>query len=161
MTPPRRTGNMKLSCLVVAAAVGAVGILNAQDVDVKSKSKTRVFVEDGKTMTVTGCVQRSAEGFSLTNVAGAEGALRSYILAVYENDDDGYEDLEKHVGHRVEITGKAADKGDGKLKVETKSEVKDKGDTKKVESKSEVKGDLATLPFLGVKSLRMIATACP
>jgi hypothetical protein len=72
-------------------------------------------------------------------------------------DDDSLDDIDKHVGHRVEITGKAADQGKGKIKVETKTE----GTTGKTESKSEVKGDLKGLPFLGVKSLKMIATVCP
>jgi hypothetical protein len=53
----------------------------------------------------------------------------------------------------MEIKGKAADKGDGRLKIETES--------KKTESRSEVKGDLDGLPFLGVKSSRMLATVCP
>ena len=58
--------------------------------------------------------------------------------------------------------GLAADKGKGKIKVETKNETKtDEGDKAKTESRSEVKGDLKGLPFLGVKTLRMIASVCP
>jgi hypothetical protein len=144
---------MKLGHVALAMLLGAVGVAAAQD-----KGETKVSVEDGKTITVTGCVARGDDGtFTLTNVAGKDGVLGSYILA---DADKG--DLEKHVGHRVEVTGKAADKGKGKIKVETKNETKtDDGDKAKTESKSEVKGDLKGLPFLGVKSLRMLATVCP
>jgi hypothetical protein len=138
-------------CAVVLAA--GLADVHAQDV----KSKTKVSVEDGKNITVTGCVQRDPDGgFLLTNVAGKDGARGSYLLVA----DD--EDLGKHLGHRVEVSGKAADQGKGKIAVETKNEVKTTdGDKKKTESKSEVKGDLAGLPYLGVKSVRTIATVCP
>ena len=92
----------------------------------------------------------------LTNTvkaAGKDGATGSYILASLKGDDDEFDDLKDHVGHRVEVKGKAADKGDGRIKVET--------DSGKTETKSEMKGDLSGLPFLGVKSMRMIASVCP
>ena len=149
---------MKLGLTVAAVAVCAAG-LAAQDA---RNTRTKISVEDGKTITVTGCVQRSHEGYTLTNVAGKAGALGSYILAGDGDDDLDEHDLDDHVGHRVEITGKAADKGDGKIRVETTNEGRaDDGDKRKVESTSEVKGDLEGLPYLGVKSLRMIATVCP
>jgi hypothetical protein len=143
---------MKL-CYTALAFVLAGGLVAAQDVE---KSKTKVKVDDGKTITVTGCVARTPEGgYSLTNVTGKDGALSSYTLSAADNDElDG---IDKHIGHRVEITGKAADQGKGKLKVETTT----KGTSGKTESKSEVKGDLKGLPYLGVKSYRMIASVCP
>jgi hypothetical protein len=114
-----------------------------------------VVVEDGKEMTITGCVARNADGgFMLTHAAGKEGIVGSYILALLDGgDSDELEDLKDHVGHRVEIKGKAADRGNGKIKVQTENG--------KTEAKSEVKGDLAGLPFLGVKSARMLASVCP
>jgi len=150
---------MKLGFFALAALL-LCGSAVAQDGDHKSKS--RVIVEDGKTMTVTGCLERSRDGsgYTLTNAAGKDGAIGSYLLAM-SNDEKDLDDLDKHVGHRVEISGKAADQGNGKIKVETTNEVR-KGDGKaKTESKSEVKGDLSGLPYLGIKSLRMIATVCP
>jgi len=151
---------MKLGFLFAAALLTG-GFADAQD---GNKSKTRIIVEDGKLITVTGCVQRSAEGgYTLTNVAGKDGVVGSYILALVDDDDDDeLEDLEKHVGHRVEISGKAADRGDGRIKVETENEVKKAdGGKAKTESKTEVKGDLIGLPFLGIKSSRMVASVCP
>jgi hypothetical protein len=140
----------------LAALVLACGIVAAQEV--KEKSTTKVSVEDGKNVMLTGCVQRNADGgFTLTNVAGKEGTFGSYLLAA-EDDDD----VAKHVGHRVEINGKAADRGKGKITVETKNEKRvGDGDKTKTESKSEVKGDLRGLPYLGVKEIRMIASVCP
>ena len=144
---------MKLAYVAVAVVL-AGGLVMAQDID--KKSKTKIKVDDGKTVTVTGCVERSPEGgFTLTNVAGKDGAVGSYMLA--GTDDNDLDDLGKHVGHRVEVTGKAADQGKGKIKVESKTE----GTSGKTESKSEVKGDLKGLPYLGVKSFRMIASVCP
>jgi hypothetical protein len=138
-----------------AAVMLAGGIAAAQDI--QHKSQTKISVEDGKNVTVTGCVTRGADGgFALTNVAGKEGPLGSYLLAA-----DG-EDLDKHLGHRVEISGKAVDKGKGRIKIETKNETRH-GDGEKTttESKGEVKGDLKGLPYLGIKSMRMIASVCP
>jgi hypothetical protein len=137
-------------------AMLAAGAMTAAQ-DLERKTQTKISVEDGKTITVTGCVHRNSDGgFTLTNVAGKDGALGSYLLA---NDED---DLDKHVGHRVEITGKAADLGKAKVTVRTKNETKvGDGDKSKTESKSELKGDLPELPYLGVKSMRMIASVCP
>ena len=144
---------MKLGHIALAVVL-AGGIAAAQDVD---KAKTKVKVQDGKDLTVTGCVERAPEGgFMLTNVANKEGVLGSYLLASAEGHD-AYDDMDKHVGHRVEIDGRAADKGKGKITVETKTE----GTSGKTEAKSEVKGDLKGLPYLGVKSVKMIATVCP
>jgi hypothetical protein len=135
-------------------ALSATALVSAQDVE--RKSKTKITVEDGKDVTLTGCVARSAEGgFVLTHAAGKEGAAGTYVLAADEGD------LEDHVGHRVEVKGKAADKGDGKVKIESKSQVESGGDTRKRESKTSVEGDLQGLPFLGVKSIKTLATVCP
>jgi hypothetical protein len=146
--------NMKL-CYTALAVVLASGMVIAQDAD--QKSKTKVKVDDGKATTVTGCVERTGDGeYRLTNVANKkDGALGSYLLAA--TDDNDLDDLHKHVGERVEIEGKAADQGKGKLKVESKAE----GTSGKTESKSEIKGDLTGLPYLGVKSFRVIASVCP
>ena len=137
-------------------ALGVTGAMaSAQEID--RKSKTKITVEDGKSVTLTGCVTRAADGsFVLSHAAGKDGALGTYILAARDEDD-----LEDRVGYRVEIKGKAADRGSGKVKIESKSEVEAGGDTRKRESKTQVEGDLQGLPFLGVKSIRTIATVCP
>ena len=132
--------------VAIAIAVLSSSVAAAQ----QSKAKTKVEVKDGKTITVTGCVQRSTEGdgFVLTNVTGESGVMNSYHLVEVDNDD-----IDDHIGHRVEVTGKAADRDKGKVAVRTK--------TDKTESKSEIKGDLRGLPFLDVKSFKMLASVCP
>ena len=149
-----------LVCAVLVSVVGVGAVAVAQDAGKDTKSKTRITVEDGKDVTLTGCVSRSHEGdFMLRYAAGKEGAEGGYLLVA---KGDELDDLKDHVGHRVEIKGKAADRGDGRLKIETESEVRNsEGDRKKRESTTNVEGDLAGLPYLGVKSVRMLASVCP
>ena len=146
---------MKFIGAVALSAACAVG-LNAQTTEQTRKSK--ITVKDGKEVTVTGCVQPTASGtgFMLTDAADKSGRVHSYMLV----SDDA--DLSKHVGHRVEIKGKATDRGDAKIKTESETKTKvEHGDDKETHGKTELKGDLSGLPFLGVKEVRMIAAACP
>ena len=136
------------------AACCSVGIAQAG----QTESKSKVTVKDGKDVSVTGCVEPTASGtgFMLTHVADKSGTMHNYMLV----SEDG--DLAKHVGHRMQLDGKVTDKGDGKIKVETKTKMKvEDGDDKETKSKSEVKGDMDGMRFLGVKSMKMIAASCP
>lgn len=144
---------MKLIGFAAALALAGSVALTAQ-----TESKSKVEVKEGKDVTVTGCIAKSASGtgYMLTHVADKQGMMHDYILAASE------EDYSKHVGHRVTIEGKVADKGDGKVKVETKTKTKvANGDDKEVKTKSEMHGDMDGMRFLGVKSLKMIAGSCP
>jgi hypothetical protein len=138
------------SALALACSVG----LAAQTATVKSESK--VDVKDGKEVTVTGCVARSASGtaFLLNNVEGKGVESKSYILLG--------DDLDAHVGHFIEIKGKASNIGDdGKVEVKTKTKVeRDDADDKKTETKTTMEGDLTGVPYLGVKSVKMIRNSC-
>jgi hypothetical protein len=135
--------------LVCAAAVGA------QTQTESRETKSKIAVKGGKEIQVTGCVEPTSNGFMLTKAADKAGALHSYMLV---SDDV---DLSKHVGHLVQITGNATDRGDATVKTETKTKTKvENGDDKETVSKSEVRGDLAGLPFIGVKSVKMVAGAC-
>ena len=145
---------MKLMVAACLAACCAVGVA-AQTTEQTTKSK--LSVKDGKDVTVTGCVEpiASGTGYMLTNVADKRGALHSYMLV---SDDV---DLTKHVGQRVEIKGKATDRGDAKIETETKTKTNaEHGDQRETHQKSEISGDLSGLPFLGVKSVKLIAGAC-
>ena len=138
-------------CLSAACAVG----LSAQTSERTTKSK--ISVKDGKDVTVTGCVERMASGtgLMLTDAADKTGRVHSYMLV---SDD---EDLSKHVGHRVEIKGKAADRGDAKIETESDTKTRvEHGDDKETHGKTKLKGDLSGLPFLGVRSVKMIAAVC-
>ena len=138
------------SALALACSVG----LAAQTATVKSE--TKVEVKDGKEVTVTGCVARSASGtaYLLNNVEGKGVNSKSYILVG--------DDLDAHVGHLIEIKGKASNIGDdGKVEVKTKTKIeRDDADDKKTETKTTMEGDLEGIPYLGVKSVKMIRDTC-
>jgi len=138
-------------CVSAACAVG----VGAQTSEQTTKSK--ISVKDGKEVTVTGCVEPMASntGYMLTDAADKAGRVHSYMLV---SDDV---DLAKHVGHRVEIKGKAADRGDAKIETESETKTRvEHGDDKETHGKTELKGDLSGLPFLGVRSVKMIAAVC-
>jgi len=144
---------MKLIGIASALALAGSVVLGAQ-----TETKSKVTVKEGQDVTVTGCIEPNASGtgYMLTHVADKKGEMHDYMLA------SGEDDFSKHVGHRVTIEGKVADKGDGKVKVETKTKTKvENGDDKETHSKSEMRGDMDGMRFLGAKSVKMIAAACP
>ena len=60
-----------MSRLIYAGLIALVSASAVSAQDVERKSKTKITVEDGKDVTVTGCVARGADGnFHLTNAAG-------------------------------------------------------------------------------------------
>jgi hypothetical protein len=146
------------------AIVGAAAVpLGAAGQSEKVKTETKLEVKDGKDVTLTGCLERSPASsgettqYRLTNVADKKNELHSYLLVGGDNGD-----LQSHVGHMVEIKGKAADHEDGKVKVKTKTTVdREDADDVNTESKSELKGDLIGLPLLGVRDVKMIRPTCP
>jgi hypothetical protein len=141
----------------IGAAALSGGLLYAQSADTRTKSQTKIEVKEGRDVTVTGCVSKDAgpSGYILENVTNRDEQLGNYIL-VGETDDLG-----EHVGHLVEVKGKLADKGKGEIEVQTKTEVeRENAEDSKTEAKTEVKGDLKNLPFLGVKSVKMVRPSC-
>lgn len=140
---------MQLNRIAVAVIVGAVtcsaGVF-AQSAE--RKEKTKIEVKGGKEVTLSGCLERSdgATDYVLTDEVGR-------IKYAVVTDDD----LNKYVDRRVEIKGRAADRGDGKVKVEHTVEGTS-GD--KSEAKVEAKGDASMLPYLGMKSIKTLAATC-
>jgi uncharacterized protein DUF5818 len=134
---------MKLIGIGLALALAPVG-LAAQSTTVTEK--TKIEVKGGKEVTIAGCLERNPGGGYV--ITDSRGNLR-YALVT---DDD----LAKHIGRRVEVKGKAADRGDGKVKIE--HSVGTSGD--KSETKTEMRGDRADLPYLGVKSIKEVAGLC-
>jgi hypothetical protein len=134
-----------ISTAFCLAAICAVG-LGAQSGTTETKTKTKIDVKDGKNVTITGCLAANPSGgYMLTTTRGEQ----KYALVT---DDD----LSKHIGHRMEIKGKAADRGDGKVTIESTGT--SGGDTTKV--KTELKGDSPDMNYLGVKSVKMISKSC-
>lgn len=132
------------------AAICAVG-LSAQTSTTETKSKTKIEVKDGKNVTVNGCLERNATGGYI--ITTSRGDMK-YALVT---DDD----LSKHIGHLIEVKGKAADRGDGKVKIESTVGTSGAGKTEaKTESTTELKGDAADMRYLGVKSVKMLSSSC-
>jgi hypothetical protein len=150
---------MKILSALAMAAMLAVGV-HAQSV--KTTTETKIKVEDGKDVKVIGCIERTADrqGYLLTNLSGDSGKHRTYLLIV--NDDDDLEKITQHVGHKVEMKGKAVDDENGEVEItsKTKREVED-GDDQKGEVKTEIKGTRAGSPYLGVESVKMVSDVCP
>src|SRR5438045_638362 len=101
---------MKLiSAAFCLAAICAVGV-GAQSSDT-TKTKNRVKVDGGKDVTVSGCLERNLDGgYKLTDANGR----MVYALV-------GGDNLDKHLGHRIEVKGKATNGHDGKVKIESET----------------------------------------
>jgi hypothetical protein len=115
-------------------------------------AKTKVEIKDGKDVTVAGCLDRISEGrFVLTT---AESGSLKYVLVTDE-------DLDKYVGHEVEVKGKAADRGHAKVKIDekVKTDHEDRPDTE-AHSETELKGQLPDMHYLGVKSVKRLSDRC-
>jgi hypothetical protein len=117
-----------------------------------TKTETKIDVKDGREITTTGCVEHAARGrYVLTSLG--DGALQ-YVLV-------GKDDIEKHVGQRVEVSGKATDLGDAKVKIESKRKTKvADGADRKERTTTVESGDISGAPLLGVKSIKKLASTC-
>jgi len=150
---------MRIFSALAVAAMMAVGV-EAQTV--KTTTETTVKVEGGKDVKVIGCIERTAdrEGFVLTNLSGDANKHKTFLLIV--DDDDDLQKITQHVGHKVEMKGKAVDNEDGEVEItsKTKRDV-EHGADQKGEVKTEIKGTRAGSPYLGVESVKMISDTCP
>src|SRR5436305_2051247 len=120
---------MIATCLAIACAVS----LGAQSTTTETtRSKTKMKVDGGKDVSITGCLEENpGGGYMLTDRSGG----MKYALV-------GGDNLAKHVGHRIEVKGKAADRDDGKVKIDTKEKTSRSETT---HQKTEMKGDVHAL----------------
>ena len=141
---------MKLIGAAFGIAAMCAVAAGAQTTTTKVEGKTKMQVKDGKEISVTGCVERNpGGGYMLTD--STSGGMK-YVLVT---DDD----LAKHVGHKVEVKGEATDKGDGKVKIDSKVKGTSGDDKAKIKTETKAEGDLA-MHYLGLKSLKMISSSC-
>jgi hypothetical protein len=129
---------------VFACAIGVA----AQSGTVERKEKTKIEIKGGKEVTVTGCLERSSGN---TDYILSDSIGRTKYAVVTD------EDLGKYVDRRVEIKGRAADRGDAKVKIERKVEGTS-GETS--EARVETKGDTTLMPYLGLKSIKTLEQSC-
>ena len=148
--------------IALAAFVGALGAeaRPAKAAQIETKTETKVEVKGGKNVRLTGCIEPASgpAAYMLTGVATSEKTpdiAHNYYL-VGKTDD-----LEKHIGHIMEIEGKALDRGKGEVDVETKTKIeREHAPDSKEKSKTEIKGESAPLPFLDVSSVKMLRASC-
>lgn len=145
----------RTALVIGLAAVCAAG-LTAQTQETKTTTKTKVEIKGGKNVTATGCLEQRANGdYFLTEARQNSGFGTSRYALVTDKD------LSKHVGERVEIQGKSVANGNGQVSVEskTKTEVENGEDQK---SKTTTEGTVSALdmPFLGVSSMKTVASTC-
>jgi hypothetical protein len=129
--------------VVLSCAAGAT----AQSVTTVQTNTTTINIKDGKRLTVVGCIAPNpGGGFMLTepDTGGMKYAL------VTDDDLTGY------VAHRAVVVGKVTDQGDARMKIESKVV----GTTGETKAKTEVKGDLVGLHYLGVKSVKAVPGDC-
>jgi hypothetical protein len=157
--------------LCLASAIGLAATLFAQ-------TPTTTTAGKDHDVTVTGCLSKAAGGFMLnnarmdtgtpsstttasgstttagsttatgttgTNREGAAGAPMSWMLT-------GNDDLEKHVGHKIEVTGKTT--WDASMDHSRASTSTSTASTSTTTAKS------GSEPHLDVKSIKMISSSC-
>jgi len=137
------------------AAMCAAG-LTAQTQETKTTTKTKVEVKGGRDVTVIGCLERLTNGdFILTEEQGNQRLDPTRYALV------GNENLSKHVGERVEIKGKAASNGHGKVAIEAKTKT-EADHTKDQEAKTTTEGTVGAfdMPVLGVTSMKRLSASC-
>jgi len=142
---------MHMRRIVSAAAIAGLMCTAgaaAQSVTTERTERTKIEIKGGKDVTKTGCLARS--GATTDYVLTDEAGRVQYALVT--NDD-----LSQYVSRRVEVKGRAADRGDGKVRIEHKTE----GTSgEKSESKLEAKGDATFVPYLGLKSIKTVGSSC-
>jgi hypothetical protein len=143
------------------AMVGAVGLraqtettkVTTENGNSKTTVQKKVEVKDGQNIKTIGCVDTNPAGdYVLENVS--TGAMRYTLVSA--------DDLSAYVGHRVSVSGKATDLGrKAKVKIEstTTSENESVGTTGQTEVTTASEGTLR-LPYLGVKSVKIVPGAC-
>lgn len=136
---------MKLYGAAFAIAAMCAAGAAAQTQTTHSEDTQKIEIKDGKKVTITGCLEANPTGgYLLTDRAGDV----KYALVTDKN-------LDKRIGERVEVRGKATDRGDAHVKIEQK--VGTAGTTN--EARTELKGDL-DLRFLGVDSVKKLSGSC-
>jgi hypothetical protein len=160
---------------MVAALIGIGAAVNAQTTETASQPSP----DASREVTVTGCLVRSADGrFALMTTAQAEpmarnvptgtsgrsasstepagsGTTRSAagMIAWPLSASSGNTDLEKHVGHRLQVTGKTA--AEGSDQPEPPSSATAPTTTADATTTTDTKG-----PELEVQSIKLVASSC-
>ena len=146
----------RFTAIAFGLAAWCAAGLSAQSPTTQTTTKTTIEMKGGKDVTVIGCLEQRANGdYFLTEMRdnSRRGHARYSLLTS--------KDLSKHVGERVEITGKTVTKNDGTVSVEskTKTEAKNRKD-QETETKTEGTTGVFAVPYLGVSSIKTLSSFC-
>ena len=134
------------SLLAIASTVA----LGAQATE--TTTNTNIQMKGGKSVTFSGCVEADpAGGYLLTHVLDKTGVPQSYVLVTTDKF------FTRHVGQRVEVEGKLADRTHGRVEVVSDT----KTDGVSSHSESDARHDAAAIRYLGPDHMKSIATFCP
>jgi hypothetical protein len=141
----------------LAAAVGFAATLGAQT---PTTSTTTTTPDKGdREITLTGCLSKTGDDFMLMNAVADEGKSSTSTttagtvgtaganMPMMWKLSDGH-DLDKHVGHKIAVTGKAKNADHAAASTSTST------------STSSTTTSAASAPKLDVKSIKMISTSC-
>jgi hypothetical protein len=139
--------------------------IHAQDTTIRSK--TKVSGGDAKVVTYTGCVQNGTEtqSYILEKAVPVSRTTRTEIgtagpttstTTTYMLIPGEKVELQKAVGHKVEVTGVMMPAGDVKSRTETKIEREHAKDTK-ITEESKTKN---AMPQFRVTSVKHLAESC-
>ena len=158
---------MRRFIVSTTVALGCAFTVAIHAQDTTMKSKTKVSGGDAKVVTYTGCVQTGTETESYIlekavpvsrttrTEVGTSGPTTSttttYMLIPGEKIE-----LQKHVGHKVEVTGMMVPAGDVKTRSKTKIE-REHADDIKITEKSKMDD---AMPHFRVTSVKHLAESC-
>ena len=149
---------MRRAMMLCAAVLCATTTLGAQQTS-KITQESSVKIKDGDHVKITGCIERTESGFTLSNLSGNSDRT-PYFQLVFD-DDSHRDDVAKYVGQKVELEGKAAISDDAKVEVKTKVKREvEHGPDRKAEAKTEIKGEMA-VPLLEVDHVKRVSESCP
>ncbi len=165
--------------LCFALAIGFAAALGAQSTPTSSQTTTGKGEHD---VTVTGCLSKGAAGtYTLTNArvddgksstttaagatttAGTTGSTAANAASSMSPAMtwmlSGDSDLEKHVGHKIQVTGKSS--WDPMEHGRTSTTTAAGSGTTAAPPSSSTSGASSSEPHLDVKSIKMVSTSCP
>jgi hypothetical protein len=160
LAPFRTKGaNMRFTIVLAALGLSVSTAVRAQDPASTQKD------DDRKTITVVGCLQTGAQPNQFVLAATADPLAKGVAVATsgavptVAYQLSGGSNLQAHVGHRVENTGKTT--GKAQTAVATDANVKRENIPGKPDPKVETKEKAAIeLRDLSIDSLKMVSTDC-
>ena len=150
---------MRFTIVLATLAMSISTAVHAQDPAERQKDDER------KTVTVVGCLQSGAQPNQFVLAATADPLAKGVAVATSGTVPNityqlsGGSNLEAHVGHRVEITGKST--GKAQKAESTDANVKRDNVPGKPDPKVETKEKAAIeLRDLQIESMKMVSTSC-